>query len=394
MLTDSQCKKAKAREKLYRISDFKGLYLEVKPNGVKAWRYRFKLDGKESLFALGEYPSTSLAEAREKCEAARKLVKQGTNPAANRLQEKIKREKDNVNTFEAVAREWITLRDWEDITKARRLDMLERVAFPTIGKIPARQVTSQQVLNILQSTLKRGAPTVAAEAKRTMSAVFEFAVATLRADSDPVWIVRKALPPNKTQHKQALSTEEIGKLLTDFDGHGGNFQTIKAFQLMWLTLTRPNETVQSEWKEFDLENKIWIIPPNRMKGRREHKVPLPEAAIALLKAMHPISGHTKFVFPHRDDRKRPMSDASLRGALNKLGWGGKFSPHATRTTGSTRLNEFGFRADIIEAQLAHAEPNSVRRSYNHAIYFEERRQMMEKWSQLLNEWKANNGTTE
>jgi integrase len=394
MLTDSHCKKAKAREKLYRISDFKGLYLEIKPNGVKAWRYRFKINGKESLFALGEYPSTPLAEAREKCEAARKLVKQGINPVTNRQQEKIKREKDNANTFEAVAREWIALRDWEEITKTRRLDMLERVVFPTIGKVPARHVTSQEVLDILQNTLKRGAPSVAAEAKRTMSAIFEFAVATLRADSDPVWIVRKSLPPNKTQHKQALSKDEIGKLLNDFDGHGGNFQTIKAFQLLWLTLTRPNESVQAEWKEFDLTNKTWTIPPHRMKARREHKVPLPDEAITLLNAMHPISGHTTFVFPHRDDRKRPMSDASLRGALNKLGWGKRYSPHATRTTGSTRLNELGFRADIIEAQLAHAEPNSARRSYNHATYFEERQEMMEKWSQLLNEWKAKNATTE
>lgn len=150
------------------------------------------------------------------------------------------------------------------MTKKRRLDMLERVVFPSIGKLPVRQITPAHILDILNKTVKRGAPTVAAEAKRTMSGVFEHAVATLRADTDPVWPVRKALPPSKTQHKRALSVEEIGQLLNDFDGHGGNFQTIKAFQMMWLTLSRPNESVQAEWAEFDFDKALWTIPARRM----------------------------------------------------------------------------------------------------------------------------------
>jgi Arm DNA-binding domain len=260
MLTDAHCRAAKAKDKLYRLSDQRSLYLEVKPNGVRAWRYRFKLNGTASWFALGDYPSVSLADAREKCDETRKLVKLGINPVQNRQLEKIKREQDSANTFEAVAKEWLALKDWEDVTKNRRIDMLERVVFPSIGKLPVRQITSAHVLDILQKTVKRGAPTVAAEAKRTMSAVFEHAVATLRADTDPVWAVRKALPPNKTQHKRALACDEVGKLLADFDGHGGNFQTIKAFQLMWLSLSRPNESVQAEWAEFDMDKAIWTIP--------------------------------------------------------------------------------------------------------------------------------------
>ncbi|MGK5070009.1 tyrosine-type recombinase/integrase [Janthinobacterium sp. RT4P48] len=387
MLTDARCRSAKPMEKLYRLNDYKGLYLEIKPSGVKAWRYRFKLAGKESLFALGDYPSVGLADAREKCEDARKLVRLGVSPVQNRQFEKIRREMDSANTFEAVAKEWLALKDWEDVTKTRRLDMLQRVVFPSIGKLPVRQITSAHVLDILMKTVKRGAPSVAAEAKRTMSSVFELAVATLRADTDPVWAVRKSLPPNKTQHKRALSVEEIGKLLVDFDGHGGNFQTINAFRLMWLTLTRPNESVKAEWSEFDIENALWKIPAQRMKARREHVLPLPTQALDLLKAMRPVTGNTKFVFPNRDDRARPMADAALRQALKKLGWATKYSPHGTRTTGSTRLNEIGFRHDVIEAQLAHAEPNAVRRAYNHATYFEERRVMMQKWADLLDEWR-------
>lgn len=387
MLTDAHCRAAKPKEQLYRLNDLRGLYLEVKPNGVKAWRYRFKLGGKGSWFALGDYPAVSLAEARDKCEEARKLVKQGINPVQNRQLERLKREQDSANTFEAVAKEWLALRDWEDITKKRRLDMLERVVFPSIGKLPVRDITPAHVLDILTKTVKRGAPTVAAEAKRTISGIFELAVATLRADNDPVWPVRKALPANKTQHKTALTTAQIGKLLNDFDNHRCGYQVNFCIQLMWWTLARPSEAAEAEWAEFDLDAALWTIPARRMKARREHVVPLPTQAIEMLRRLHAISGDRTHIFPGRDDRNRPMSVHSIRQALKVLGWSGTYSPHGTRTTGSTRLNEMGYRPDAIEAQLAHAEPNSMRRTYNHATYLEERRDMMQAWADKLEIWK-------
>lgn len=386
MLTDAHCRNAKPGEKLYRLRDFNGLYLEIKPNGVKAWRYRYKLNNKESMFALGNYPSMGLAEARERCEEIRKQVKQGIHPVVHREQEKANLAKEAANTFEVIAKEWLALKSWEPVTKARRLNMLERVVFPTIGNQPVKQIQPQVILSILLNAVKQNGPTVAAEAKRTMFSIFELACETFRVDANPVHQWREALPKNKTQHKRALKVEEIGRLLTDFAGHGGNFQTIYAFQLMWLTLTRPNETVCAEWSEFDLETSTWKIQACRMKNRREHIVPLPSQAIKLLKALHPITGHTKFLFPCRDDRGKPMADATIRQALKKLGWATKYSPHGTRTTGSTRLNELGYRGEVIEAQLAHTEPNSVRRTYNHATYFDERREMMQRWGDLLNQW--------
>lgn len=301
----------------------------------------------------------------------------------NRQLTKIKREIDASNTFEMIAQEWLALKGWEPETKSRRLGMLKRVVFPSIGKLPVRTITSAHILDILNKTVKRGAPSVAAEAKRTMSGVFELAVATLRADTDPVWPVRKALPPNKTQHKAALSTSQVGKLLNAFESQGGHFQTLMAFRLMWLTLTRANESVQAKWDEFDLANELWKIPKERMKARREHLLPLPRQAVAVLKTMHPITGQGTYVFPNRDDSQRPMSDAAFRQALKKLGWATIYSPHGTRTTGSTRLNEMGYRPDAIEAQLAHAEPNSVRRAYNHATYMDERAEMMQHWADKL-----------
>jgi integrase len=408
-LTDTQCRTAKSKEKPYKLTDGNGLYLEVKPNGVKAWRYRFELsDGntrKESVFAIGEYVVApkgetpeqaedrrngrllTLSEAREARSKARSLVVQGINPAHHRQQERVKRDHEKATTFEAVAKEWLALKDWEETTKSKRLGMLKRVIFPKIGDMPVKAITPAHILDVLRSAAKDNGLSVANEAKRTMSSIFELAIATLRASNDPVHPVRKALPKNKTQHKRALSTGEIGQLLRDVDSHGGRHETLCAFRLMWMTLCRPNEAAEAQWSEFDLEKALWRIPAERMKKRKEHINPLPTQAVEMLQALQGVTGKYAHLFPHRDVRTRPMVSASFRQMLNVLGWGGKYSPHATRTTGSTRLNEMGFSADWIEMQLAHTEQNTVRVTYNHAKYLTDRAQMMQQWADLLDQWK-------
>lgn len=219
-----------------------------------------------------------------------------------------------------------------------------------------------------------------------MSAVFEFAVSTLRAQVDPVYPVRKALVANKTQHKRPLSFQEIGELLKAVNSHGGYYQIQAAFWLMWQTLARPSEVIEAEWREFDLDAALWRIPAERMKKRKEHLIPLPTQAVTLLRSLFTLTGNRTHLFPHRDDRSRPMVTASFRQMLKALGWAGKFSPHATRTTGSTRLNEMGYAPDWIERQLAHDEPNMVRRTYNHADYLKDRAGMMQRWADLLDDW--------
>ena len=237
MLTDAKCRTAKPGVKPYKLTDAAGLFLEVKPNGAKAWRYRFELrDGetvKEGLFAIGDYGPAprgetleqaqarrdggtfTLAEARDERAKARGLVKQGINPVQARQQDRIKRTQADACTFEAVALEWLALKDWEEITKAKRLDMLRRVVFPKVGALPVAKIAPPEVLDVLTTAARDNGPAVAAEARRSMSGVFELAVATLRAASDPVYPVRKALPTNKTQHKRALSAEEIGSTSSD-----------------------------------------------------------------------------------------------------------------------------------------------------------------------------------
>jgi integrase len=386
-VSDAALRSAKPRDKNYKISVGGGLYLEVTPNGSKLWRWKYRIDNKENRYAIGSYPELSLREAREKMESARKQVKQGLHPSQQKRLERIKFAEEQNNTFEAIAKEWLALRDWEEITKNRRLSMLKRVVFPTIGQLPVKQITPPTILSILIKAADNNGQSVMAEAKRTMFSIFDDAVARLLLNSNPVHQWRGRLPKNKTQHKRPLDIVEIGQLMRDIDEHGGNYQTRCGFKLMWLTLARPSEVVEAEWSEIDLDGAIWRIPPQRMKMRKEHVIPLPYQAVKLLRGMHTITGDKKHVFPHRDDRTRPMVGASFRQMLNALGWSGKFSPHGTRTTGSTRLNEMGYSADWIERQLAHIEPNAVRRTYNHAEYLKDRAVMMQKWADLLDQWK-------
>lgn len=405
MLTDTQCRNAKPKDKPYKLTDGQGLYLEVKPNGAKAWRYRFRMgagaDAKENVFAIGNYGAApageapeqtelrrhggnlTLAEAREERAKARSLVAQGINPADHRKLERIRREQARAITFRAVALEWLALKDWQESTRARRLDMLERIVFPKVGALPINTIKPAHALDVLQTAAKDNGPTVAAEAKRTMSGVFELAVSTLRADTDPLYPVRRALPPNKTQHKRPLEPGEIGQLLRDLEGYDRNRLTVAAFRLMWWTLRRPGEVTGARWSEIDLDAGTWCTPAERMKMRKAHTVPLPRQAVAELRTLHALTGRHEHVFPHRDDLMMPMTDAALRQALKSLGWAGTYSPHATRTTGSTRLNEMGFPADWIERQLAHTEPNAVRRTYNHADHLADRTTMMQQWADYL-----------
>lgn len=387
-ISNLKLQNAKPEKKPYKIWDRDGLYLEVMPSGSKLWRWKFQLFGKETRSALGRYPEISIKEARVKAEADRKLVQQGLHPARERQHARLKSAHEQTNTFEGIAQEWIARKDWEDITKKRRLDMLQRVVFPTIGKLPLKAITPPIVLSILQKAAEQNGPSVMAEAKRTMFGIFELATETFRVDINPVHRWREALPKNKTQHKTPLEVGDIGKLLRDVDGHGGNHQTQCAFILMWLTLARPSEVVEAEWAEFDLDAATWRIPAMRMKKRKEHQIPLPKQAVKLLRGMETLTSDRKHLFPHRDDRSKPMVTASLRQMLKVLGWSGKFSPHATRTTGSTRLNELGYRSDWIERQLAHIDTNGVRRAYNHADYFMHRAKMMQEWADLLDKWKS------
>ncbi len=331
-VTDAAIRNAKPKDKPYKIGVGGGLYCEVYPNGSKQWRLKYRLGGKENRFAMGAYPAMSLGQARVKADEARDLVKSGVHPAQQRTLDRIQAANEQANSFKAVALEWVDLKDWEEVTKNRRRGLLERTAYPAIGKLPVNQIKPAHVLDILKKVHAGNGPSVADELKRTLSGVFDLAISTLRAEANPVLPVMKAIPANKTQHKRPLSPAEIGEFLRGLEGYSGHFQTVAALKLMWLTLCRPNEATEAEWSEFDLEAGLWTIREGRMKKRKAHAIPLSGQAVTIIKAMQPLTGHRAHLFPHRDNHADPMTTATLRAAINAMGWGGKYSPHATRTT--------------------------------------------------------------
>ncbi len=413
MLTDSRIRGTKPQGKPYKLTDSNGLHLHVAISGTRTWRYRFELSGKESVFVIGEYCTPvvreaeedaairraggkfTLAEARMERDRARALVKQGVNPATQRKLDAVAASDARAQTFEAVAREWVAMRaavrGWETVTRDRRLNLLERTAFPRIGQLPIAEVTSAHVFDLLKRALRSNGPAVKEELQRSLYGIFSLAISTGRAEKDVVTPIKDGgqLPTHRSEHKRALSTEEVGQLMRDIANyHSGMPQVPNALRLMWLTLGRPSEVCEAEWAHIDLDKAVWVLPAEVMKARRAHSVPLSAQAVLLLRSMHALSGHRRYVFPHRDDRERPMSTASLRQALTKMKWAGKYSPHATRTTGSTLLNGMGFPADWIERQLAHSEPNQVRATYNHQDHFGDRAVMMQKWADILEVWEA------
>lgn len=382
MLSDTAVRNAKKKAAPYKLTDGKGLYLEVRPTGAKLWRYRYRIARKENVFAIGAYPEVGLSAARAERDAARTLVKQGVHPAHNRKLDRIRQANEHANTFEAVAREWLASKDWTKAVVSERRRLLERDVFPKIGALPIRQVAPAHILEILKRIDKRS-PVAAAQVKRAIAGIFSLAVSTLRADTDPSAPVRGAIKQPKSQNKTALQPAQIGVLLRAVDVYHGQFATKIAFRLMWFTLARPIEVIEAPWVEFDLDGAMWRIPAARMKMAAEHIVPLPRQAVALLVRLHALTGGGVHLFPHRDDRTRPMTDNALRQAVKNMRLPFRYSPHATRTTGSTLLNEMGYRGDVIERQLAHQEKDAVRRTYNQAKYLTERAEMMQAWADFL-----------
>lgn len=426
MLTDTRIRNAKKAEgKPYKLTDAKGLYLEVKPTGSKLWRYRYRIDGKENVFAAGEYAGVTdyetpeqaearrnggrltLAEARIKREEWRALVKRGIHPAHERNLTKVRQTHEGRNTFEAVLKDWIATRHWAESTKANRMSQIEMHVLPAIGSLPVRQITPSHVLDVLQRAEKKesdtrtrkqgadtriiGGGTVVLRLRQIISGVFDHAVSTLRADTNPAAPIRGAFKTPKTTHKTPLTPAQIGELMRGLEDYSGQFQTGASLRLLWLTLARPSEMAGALWKEFDLDAATWTIPAGRMKMGEEHAIPLPAQAVELLLRLHALSGHGDPVFPHRDRRKEPMTYSAMNKGIERLKLKFDHTPHAARTTASTLLNEMGYRWDVIEQQLAHQDRNAVRRAYNRATYIEERKVMMQQWADFLDQLKAGNG---
>jgi integrase len=392
-LTDAKIRSTKPTEKPVKLTDGAGLYLEVRPSGTKLWRYRYRIAGKENLFAIGEYgdeaPKLGLAEARAAARAALVLVKQGVHPAQDRKVAQLATHAQNANTFEAVAKEWIerTQSGSSDYYRKQIERVFKADVYPAVGSLPIRKVTAAHLLQIMRKVEARGAPVVAANIRQWSSAVFRYGVATLRLDIDPAAALKGALTLPKTKHAKALTRDEIKTFLRVLDGHGGYRTTVIALRLMLLTFVRTVELRMAAWSEFDLDKAEWRIPALRMKMGEQHLVPLSRQAVALLRELKTLTGGRPLLFPNQRNPQTCMTNTTLNRALERMGLCGKdgigFSAHGFRATASTLLHETGCRSDVIERQLAHAERNKVKAAYNHAEFLPERRAMMQDWADMI-----------
>jgi len=383
-LKDTRIKNAKPKDKPYKLTDGDGMYIEIRPNGSKLWRLRYRLHGKESVFSIGKYPDVGLLKARSRREKARKLIKKGINPSIHKKQEKIKKTHESKNTFKAVAKEWLerNKESWTEKTYLQRERLLKNDVYPIIGNQPIRDIAPAQILEIIQR-VERRAPSMATILFQAIGSVYRLAIMTLRVEHDPTHVMRGVIKPRKTEHSQTLEVSELPNFLKAVDEYQGYFANQIALQLTLYTLARSNEVLQSEWKEFDLDNAIWKKPADKVKKREEHTSPLPRQAIEVLERLKALTGNREYLFPNRNDPRRPASKGVLWKAFISMGYKDKFTPHGLRGTGSTILNEMGFRPDVIEKQLDHQERNKTRASYNRADYLEERRLMMQAWADYL-----------
>jgi integrase len=385
MLTDTKIRNARPRQKPYKLTDSAGLYLHIQPSGARYWRLKYRFGGREKVLALGVYPGVSLKQARAGRDSAKETLAAGQDPVLIRKRERRDRETAAANTFETLAREWLDhqCNRWIPDHSARVLHSLEVDIFPALGTLPITDVTAQELLAALKRIEKRGATETAHRVLQRCSAVFRYGIASGRCPGNPAADLRGALKPHKRNHRAALSEKQLAEFFGKLKEYTGRPETRIGLRLIALTFVRPGELRAAEWSEFDVEKAEWRIPAARMKMRAPHIVPLSRQAIEALEELRPLTGSGQLLFPNQSEHDRPMSENTLLYALYRMGYHSRATAHGFRATASTILNEQGFRPDVIERQLAHAERNKVRAAYHRSEYLEERRVMMQHWADYL-----------
>jgi len=390
-LTDTAIRQLKRANKTVKMFDDRGLYLEVSPAGGKWWRLKYRLDGKEKRLSLGVYPDVGLKDARDRRDAARKLLADGVDPSENRKAQKSARADQAANTFQVVAREWFAKysRIWAASHGDRIVRLFERDIFPWIGERPIADITAPEVLTVARRIESRGALETAHRAVGNCGQVFRYAIATGRAQRDPSGDLRGALPPTQGQHFAATTDpKQLAQILRAMEGYEGSFIVRCALRLAPLVFVRPGELRKAEWEGIDLDAAEWRYTVTKTKT--PHIVPLSRQAIAILRELQPLSGPGRFVFPGARTNQRPMSDNAILAAMRRMGIDkDEMSGHGFRASARTILDEvLGVRPDFIEHQLAHAVRDPNGRAYNRTAHLSERKKMMQQWADYLDKLKA------
>lgn len=397
-LSDIKCKNAKYYEdekpngSKHKLMDGEGLYLHVKPNG-KYWHFKYRFNNKQKLLSFGVYPEISLKEAREKKIAARKILADGQDPSQVKKDIKQQTIENNENTFEAVSKKWHekNYTNWTEEHANKIWRRLELHIFPYLGSKPIKDIKPLELLNVIQKIEDRGHTELSHKILQTCTVIFRYAIVMAKTDYNPAADLKGALKPHKTTHYPTISAKEIPNFYKKLELANTTEINKLAIKILLLVFLRQGELRKSKWEHIDFEAKEWRVPAEIMKMKDEHIIPLSHQTITLLKELHQFTGHSEYLFPSQHKQKNPYMSENTIGKVIKhhMGYDGKMVGHGVRALASTALNEHGFRTDVIERQLAHAERNKVRAAYNRAEYLDERRKMMQWWADYLD--RAQNG---
>jgi integrase len=390
-LTALAIQNARPKQKPYKLSDGAGLHLLVQPNGKKLWRFRYRFAGSEKMLACGALPDVSLASARSKREAARKLIADGIDPSQRKKETKLKAAIAARNTFASIAEEHLTTLETNRAatsTIGKNRWLLLELAAP-LAKRPIAEITPAEILVILKRIELSGRRETARRLRGALSTVFRLAIATLRATNDPTFALRGALAPPVVVHRPAITDEnDLGALMLSIDEHDGWPTVRAALQLVALTMARPGEVRHMRRAEIVWPKAMWRIPAERTKMRQAHDVPLSRQALAILRELWPLSEGNGLVLPSVRSAIKPLSENAMNSALRRMGYGkDEMCPHGFRSAASTILNERGYDSDVIEAALAHQDEDQVRAAYNRAKYWPQRVTLMQNWADLLDEFR-------
>lgn len=404
MLSDTKIKSLKPKEKMYRVLDAERLYIEVRPSGKKIWRFKYTLNGKEGTVSFGEYPIVSLAEARKKKDESKVLLKDDINPVDDKKKKKIEAITATTNTFKAVAEEYaleqMKYKSKDYVNQYKR--SMEKDIYKVIGHKPVKDVNSSDVLTIMKDTMVRvkklshyGTGEAAAnQNRRFISLVMKYAIVTLRADNDPTYAVRSAIESPEIEHARPLEKDERIKLRTRLDLYGGTTTVRNACLAMMYSMLRASEIRRMQWSFVDFNEKVIEFPKASRRRKQErsnkknhiHLVPMSNQLCALLKEQYEISQNQTFVFSAPFKKDAMLARTTLNRALVFIGLP-EVTTHDFRATASTLLNEKGYKPDWINKQLAHAEENKTRATYNHAKWLGDRRKMLQDWADIVDSWK-------
>ena len=395
-LTELSIKQAKTKEKQYKLTDGEGMYLRVYPNGSKYWQLQYWFDGKQKILSFGVWPNISLKEARDKRFAAKKTIKEGIDPNDEKKErfevQSFEREEEKlrkISTFQIVAHEWFSRQStqWTERHSIGVLSSLKMHVFPNLGEIPIADISNQDVIATLRILESEGKYETCYRIRQKLEAIFSFAEIEGLCIGNPARGLQKILTKPQPKSQNSLPISELPEFLKKIDADTGASNTTSlAMKFLILTFVRTSELRFADWREFDIDctEPLWVIPAERMKMRKTHHVPLSRQAVSILEEMQQYSGTEGYVFQQVYNQKKAMSENTILYFSNRLGYAGRNTIHGFRSVASTVLNEsMKWHPDVIELQLSHQESNKVRKAYNRAEHLDERRKMMEWWSDYI-----------